>query len=684
MSSIQLQKSAQGKFDCLAPLKSVKSHELDSFLSTLFRLMTRIFAFCCLLLLGLFIGQAEASTLEAQNIRHAFAALDAGHADQAASIASHINDQLLYKIFRAYQMAQPGNDVGYEEMASFVRDNPDWPGIKGILAIAEQKIPLSTSPVEVVSWLAAYPPQTLVGFYRYIDALDVIGQTKDVHNLIRTRWVEGEFGADELTAFHARFERFLQIDDHWERLDRLLWNNDTINARRMYNFATPEMKTVAEARISLSTQASNADDLANHVPSSWQDDPGFLYQRLRWRVRNNLDDEANEMLLHAPAELGRPDAWWNERNIMIHRAMDQHNYNLAYKLAADHGQTTAKSLVQAEFLAGWLALRFLDKPSEAQEHFEVLFDSATTPISRARGAYWLGRAYEVLNNKIEAEQSYETAAALNTTFYGQLAATRLWSNPILSATSDPPIPPNIRDKFFRRDIIRAIGRLYDVGEYDRASVFFKTVIDSTTQRADFVLLTELAYRIKRPDLAIETVKAANQRNMLIASGGFPVLEHHVPMPPEPAFTYALIRQESMFDPNAGSPVGARGLMQLMPHTAHAVAKHMGIKYKDAYLTDPNYNLRLGTAFVQSELNQFDGSYVLALAGYNAGPGRVHEWLSQIGDPRNAAIDPVDWIESIPVPETRNYVQRIIENLQVYRARLNGGHAPLSILKDLKR
>jgi len=204
------------------------------------------------------------------------------------------------------------------------------------------------------------------------------------------------------------------------------------------------------------------------------------------------------------------------------------------------------------------------------------------------------------------------------------------------------------------------------------------------QRADFALLTELAYRIERPDFAVEAGKAANKKNMLMAAGGFPLLGRNLPQPPDPAFTHALIRQESMFNPEAHSPVGAEGLMQLMPSTAKGVAKKLGIRYKQGKLYDADYNLRLGTAFAEGQLDGFEGSYVLALAGYNAGPHRVREWMTQIGDPRSKDVDVVDWIEEIPVYETRNYVQRIIEALQVYRARLAGGHAPLLILKDLKR
>ena len=273
---------------------------------------------------------------------------------------------------------------------------------------------------------------------------------------------------------------------------------------------------------------------------------------------------------------------------------------------------------------------------------------------------------------------------MNVTFYGQLAAARIYDNPSIQATPEPTIPANIRANFYNRDMLRAVERLVSLGEIDRAHSFFRASIEAAQQRVDYALLTELAYRIERPDYAIEAGKAASQKNMLMGAGGFPLLGRSVPRPPDPAFTHALIRQESMFNPEARSPVGAEGLMQLMPATAKSVAKKLGMRYKPGKLTEVDFNLRLGTAFIQEQLNSFDGSYVLALAGYNAGPRRVREWMAEIGDPRQANVDVIDWIESMPNFETRNYVQRIIESLQIYRARLAGGQASLQILKDLKR
>lgn len=648
--------------------------------------MNRFYALVYLLPLLLLsvANPAHAANLDAQNYRRAFALLDAGRVEEAAHFAEHGHDTTLNKVLMGYYMAQPGNDVPFSELLSFITQNPDWPNLKGIIAIAEQKIPSGATPQQVVNWFNAHPPQTMMGFYRYIDALGANNMSDRMADAIRNRWIENGLSGEEQTAFLARFGRYLTEADHADRLNKLLWHDQFTEARRMFPLVSPTTRLVAEARLALMGQANNATAILARVPADAHDDPGLLYEQLRAAVRSEHNADAEDILLSPPADLGKPEAWWEQRQIIIRRAIERHDFARAFRLATLHGQTEPKQVVQAEFLAGWMALRFMNEPEAALQHFQALYDAASTPISRARGAYWLGRTYEALGNKSEAEQSYETAASLNITFYGQLAAARLQSSPIIRATPEPTIPANVRNSYYAKDNIRAIEKLYELGEVDRARTFFHAAMEGAVLRADFALLTEIAYRIGRPDLAIEAAKNANQKNMLMTAGGFPVLDRKIPEPPEPAFTHALIRQESMFNAGAASNAGAKGLMQLLPSTAKSVARKMDMRFRPGELGEPDYNLRLGTRFVQDQIESFDGSYILALAGYNAGPHRVREWMTQIGDPRSGTVDPVDWIELIPVAETRNYVQRIIENLQVYRARLGGGQAPLLILKDLKR
>jgi soluble lytic murein transglycosylase len=620
-----------------------------------------------------------------QEYHHAFEAIATNHPQEAEQVAQHGPDPILNKVLRGYAMALPNNDYTFDQLDAFIRDNPGWPGLKGIQMIAEQKIPPNATSAQIIDWFATRAPTTLPGFYRYADALNQTGQTQQAEGAVRERWINAEFTGDEQTTFYNRYNALLDSSVMWSRMDHLLWKGDIAAAERMMPFVDATHKSIAEARLSFMTQQSSDPEMwVSRVPSDAQNEPGLLYQRLHWRVKNNRDDEADEILMHAPNELGNAEAWWDLRQVMVRRAIAQRDYALAYKLTAGHGQRGSKTLVQAEFLCGWLALRFLNQADVAREHFQILYDNATTPVTRARGAYWLARSYESLGDKNSAEQAYEDAAAFSTTYYGQLAMTRIYDAPVLTAKADPPLPEAARRAFMGHDLIKAALRLDDIGETDRAQSFFHAAVESATERAEFIVLTEVAARMHRPDLSIQAVKAANQKDMQVETGGFPLLDEHVPTPPESAFTHALIRQESMFNPGATSGVGARGLMQLMPRTAKDVARKLDIRYSESRLNEPEYSLHLGTAFVQQQIDHFNGSYVLALAGYNAGPGRVREWIGQFGDPRSPDTDPIDWVESIPLTETRNYVQRIIENIQIYRAKLAGGHAPLMIINDLKR
>jgi len=616
--------------------------------------------------------------------QHAFATINAGKPDLAETLASRGSDPVLNKVLRGYAMALPGNSYCFSKLEAFMLENPSWPGLKGIQMIAEQKIPASMAPNELVSWFSKFEPITLVGFYSFVDALNQMGYEAQAIKFVRNRWINDVFTANEQTAFYARFASLLNNEDIWARVNRHIWKDNQTQVRRMMPLLNATDRTVVEAWLALANDERGADTKLDRIPSDARNEPILLYQKLRRYVKSDNNEAAKEIRLNAPSELGDATAWWEQSHILIRRAIERHDYATAYRLASDHGQTDPRPLVQAEFLSGWLALRFLNRPDVALRHFKNLYNNASTPISRARGAYWLGRTHEALGDKNEAEQAYEDAAVFSTTYYGQLATTRIYAKPKLVAQSDPPIPQNVREAFMAQDIIRAIEKLAKIGADEKARIFFHAALKESTKRADFILMTELAEKMRRPDLSIYAVKAAYQKNILVLNGGFPLLSVKVQAPPEPAFTHALIRQESMFNPHATSSAGARGLMQLMPRTAKDVCRKIGIRYYERMLDDPTYNIQLGTAFVQKQIDRFDGSYILALAGYNAGPSRVLDWIELFGDPRSPDVDPIDWIEMLPIQETRNYVQRIMESVQVYRAKLSGGKSSLLILNDLKR
>jgi soluble lytic murein transglycosylase len=367
--------------------------------------------------------------------------------------------------------------------------------------------------------------------------------------------------------------------------------------------------------------------------------------------------------------------------------MERGDFNLAYRIVKDHGQTSGVGLADAEFLAGFLALRFLDMPSEAFNHFHKLYRSVSSPISKARGAYWSGRAADALGQKEQAREWFQTASEFGTTFYGQLAAKHLGGRGHIDLPAEPRVSKAEATAFERRDVVRAARMLSEIlGSNDsRVTAFVRRISLDAKAPSEYTLAARLAREVGRRDLAVAAAKDAAQENIFLVEAGYPMIKTDVGNP-ELALIHAIIRQESTFNTNVVSSAGARGLMQLMPGTAQLVATRLGIKkhQQGRLISDPDYNVRLGAAYLDEMIERFNGSYVLAIASYNAGPSRTRQWIETFGDPRTGSVDVVDWIELIPISETRNYVQRVMEAMLVYRARIHGDKAELNLDRELRR
>lgn len=630
---------------------------------------------------------ARLSEQDARLYRDAFKLAEKDKWDDAKRLARQADDKLPGKVLAWLDLKRVGSGASFDTIARFIKENPDWPDLVTLRRQAETAMTDGMAADTVREWFKANPPLTTAGFFRHIDALMIADQDAKARDLIRLRWIDGSFGTVEEQDFRSRFGSLLRTEDHVARLDRLLWDGQGIAARRLFPLVGERWQALAEARMALAEDGKTAEALLARVPSDLRDDSGLLYERLRWRRRKDQDDGAIDILDKAPKDLGRPLLWWNERNILVRRAFEKGDYPLAYRLAKNHGITDGRGLAEAEFLAGWLALRFLDKPQAAVGHFERLHKGVTAPISRARGAYWSGRAAEVVGDKEAARKWFEAAAALGNTYYGQLAADRIGRPPKLPGASEPHITKEAQSAFHRRELVRVIEALAEIegrtGE--RIGLFLRKLGNDADSPEEYALAARLAQEIRRPEIAVAIAKNAAQDNIILLEG-YPLLDTRGVSAPEPALVHALIRQESTFNSGAVSPVGARGLMQLMPSTAQQVATKLGIKkHQPAKLTtDPDYNIRLGTTYMAELLDRFDGSYVLAIASYNAGIGRVRGWLDELGDPRSPRVDAVDWVEMIPIYETRNYVQRVMEAVMVYRARLNGGRITASLEQELRR
>jgi soluble lytic murein transglycosylase len=419
------------------------------------------------------------------------------------------------------------------------------------------------------------------------------------------------------------------------------------------------------------------------VPKSLRSHPGLLYEHVRWLRQRGDDDEARGILLHLPQETGRPDLWWSERSVQARRALALGLNADAYRLASENGLSEGPSFAEAEWLAGWIALRHLNNPGQARHHFAAMSAKVASKVSKARGAYWSGRSYEAMGLVEQARTNYSQAARHGTSYYGQLAAARL-GNARPRLVEPTPSPED--DTAFRgKEMVRLVRILSELGRPDLADPFLERLDETSQSAGQQALAIALAHEIRRPDVAVRLSRRARRDDANFLTLGYPVITLPGGNAPERALTLAMIRQESAFNTNAVSRAGARGLLQLMPQTAKVVAKSLKMKYtEDRLNADPAYNLELGRSYMDRQIADFRGSYVLAIAAYNAGPGRVRYWMRTYGDPRTSDIDVIDWVESIPFTETRDYVQRVIEGVQVYRLRLGEKNEIAMIEQDLVR
>jgi soluble lytic murein transglycosylase len=431
------------------------------------------------------------------------------------------------------------------------------------------------------------------------------------------------------------------------------------------------------ARLQLAENKLGVDKAIAKVPDNLQKDARLIYERVRWRRRKDRDNAAVLFLNSYEGDIPNDlrGKWWHERHILARRFLERKDYIKAYKIAARHNQKEGFPLAQAEWLSGWLALNYLDKPAKAFKHFETLFNNVSTPISKARGAYWAGLASDENNYNKIAQQWYKVAAQYYGTFYGQLAAARLPSGeaPFKRAVKkpfNPPLTSQERKTFYNQNFVRIAKLLVQSGMSEHAQDFMYHIANKLDDKKDYALYIQLARQAEDWASLLRVGKKAMVKYLPIWEATYPIGPFPIGVRPHPSLTYGVIRQESAFYIDAQSGAGARGLMQLMPATAKGVAKRHGQRYSFARLTrDPAYNIYLGQAYLQEMLDRFDQATPLAVAAYNAGPNRVESWLKTYGDPRKKEIDWIDWMESIPVYETRNYVQRVLEAQHIYGIRM---------------
>ena len=617
-----------------------------------------------------------------------FAAADAGRWNKARGLAARGAYPSLNKLLTWKRLSEARPVPGYEEIAAFITANPDWPAMDRLRRRAEAAMGDAMEPGRVIRWFADQPPLSGVGKMRLAEAHRARGDDDAAARLLRDAWINGGLSRGEAKTFYKRYHhKWLTAEDHAARLDRLLWDGRRGAARRMLRRVDAGQRALGEARMALRSFAGGVDGAIARVPDALRDDPGLWYERLRWRRRKGLHESAREILDALPDELIRPALWWREAKIETRKAIQAGLMSQAYGYAADHRQSETLPRSEAEWLAGWVALRFLDDATLAYPHFTALYDEVSYPVSLSRGAYWSGRA-AAAGDPAAARQWFEAASLHPTTFYGQLAIAETGERGLFVLPPDPAVTEADRAAILNHELTPVVRALARIGPGSLLRPFVKRLTEIAATPGQRRLVAEIAGETGRLEVGVIAARRAARKGAALIEFGYPLVSFPPPRRGEQvdeALLLAMMRQESGFARTARSSANALGYMQLLPATAKTVAHRLGLPYDKARLTsDGAYNMTLGRAYIAELLDTYDGSYVLALVAYNAGPRRARSWIRRNGDPRDRAVDVIDWIEQIPITETRNYVQRVMEAVAVYRVRLGRRPPAHGLLLDLKR
>lgn len=590
----------------------------------------------------------------------------------------------------------------FSSYSSFLVTHPGWPGEQAMRRVAERAIdPQNFIAAQVVAFFDRYPPLSNAGQARYAEALIARGRRPEAVAAARKAWASGPLSTLDEARMISQFGTIFTAADQDERMDRLLWAGSTTAAARQLPLTSPARRALFDARLAMRTKAPDAAAKASATIAAGMGDAGYIADRATWLV-STAQLASARALLAGPRKLtvrpGDAEKWYEVLLSNARAAATDGQWTLAYNIARqvddaylpgtdvrDRPIGERDDYTSLVWLAGTAALNQLRRPADAIAMFDRYARAARSPQTQSKGDYWAGRAAQAAGRAEEGLRYLEGAARHSDQFYGQLALERL-GRPIPTPGRPGAIAISAAERtaFNNREIVRAVRLLGRQGDWQNQTQFVRAISASVETDVDHVLAAELAASLGRPDLAVMVGRMARKDGLSdYVSTGFPAVRVPDDRLPQWTMIHAIARQESQFDRAAISHAGARGLMQLMPGTAREVAGRLGLTYKPESLTvDTVYNIQLGSSYFQRMLDYFGGSYPLAVAAYNAGPGNVNKWLRSNGDPRTAGTDVLLWIEAIPLYETRNYVQRVLENAVVYdllnpeRAR-NRSRTPLS-------
>ena len=602
-------------------------------------------------------------------------AMQKGNWPNALSLAKKTRNNDIYSFIQWRHLLTNRNNASYYDYQQFIDKNPDYPRIGRIKYLSEHKLSTEkVSPKKIIKKFSEEEP--LSGFGEMIlgESYIINGESAKGINLIKKGFEKAELSKSDLRFFRKKYKKYLNSEDYIKRAKYLAWENKYWDLKRMLRYLPKEEQLLYTARQLLMSKSYGVDNAIAKVPDRLKNDSGLNYDRLKWRRKRGRVDSSLEILLKVPNNkiyLVRPEKWWKEREIIGRSLIYKKKYELAYKVVSKHSMVEGPEYAAAEWMSGWIALSFLNDPILAVEHFDNFYNNVGYPISLARGAYWLGRSYEKMGSKDLQNKWYQEASKYLTTYYGQLAFLKINPEKTFELDLEQVVDKDYKKKFENKGLVKVIYLLNELNKAKYTKHMLRHLALDDIEKGSEILAAELATNISRYDFAIQIAKIASYEKRFLNNYNYPIIGtpkiingRKIPATP---YILSIIRQECEFDMKANSSAGARGLMQLMTYTAKLVAKQAKLPYSKSRLTtDPEYNINLGSHYIAGLILEYDGSYPFAIAAYNAGPKRVKYWKRLNKNPQKNQIDYVDWIELIKFKETRNYVQRVLENYNVYR------------------
>ena len=645
------------------------------------------------------LNQTPLAKEEQKALSAAIKSLYKGKRADADKHKAVIKQRVAKKLLQWYALRSQSLPHTITELQQFLTDNPGWPNRTKLQAKIETAfLKEKQAPERVITHFKNSKPKTSAGKLALAQALLKEGKTDKAISLIKATYQNPNlpFWVEKIIV--DRHKTHLSKEDHKIRADRLLYkfSRGKINAamRAAKNLSKAEQEGAKFRAAVIRRQSGKARKQLAKLDKTIKQQPGVHLARIELARRSKKQSFAIKLIKannFAKSDITDKDRWWRVRQKLARHAIENNQYQTAYDITSKHENPSVNLYKEAEFLSGWLALRFLKQPKVAEAHFAKFKAAADGPLSRSKSAYWHGRALKAQNKTKEAQTSFKAGAVQFNTFYGQLSARELGKpNTEIKIPTPPSISAEIAKRFVSRDAIQALMLAHQIDKPTIARLFFAHLRYHLNDPEELALLAELAASLGYNQSSIRIGKTAMAQNFLdLAHHSYPIrfMPKYKPLRsiPEQGLVYAIARQESEFNYQIKSRAGARGLLQVMPGTLKHVARKYNLKRKTAWLTQrPAFNAQIGSAYIGDRHQEFSGSYIMTFASFNAGPGRVRQWIRKLGDPRSAAIDPIDWIERIPFKETRKYVQKVTANLQVYRARLEGGQGHIQAYEDIYR